>query len=255
MSLSISTIKMYESHLKNYKFDYCDTPNILKHLYLINSKLSNSAIKNILCAIIWCLREKETPIDIINQYTVLIKNLSIKTNKEEIDPNKHKFIPLWDDIIKKYNSIDDIEKKLIVSFYILIPPRRLKDYEYLYYNALENKINNYYDSNTKELIFNNYKTSKKYGPQHIKVPETLHVIIEKYVSEKNIKNNEMIIKYSSSSLYHKLFGLLSCSVDGLRHSYVNNFYNKKFPMSNEIEELAYLMGHDVKTNLRYRKNM
>ena len=103
--------------------------------------------------------------------------------------------------VKKLKPIDFEERKYykdlldftILSLYLLIFPRRSKDYTQMNLiltndqdkiKNLSNKLN-YYDPFKNEFIFNEYKTSKKFGQQIIKVPLKL----------KNILSN--LTKYNS----------------------------------------------------------
>ena len=47
---------------------------------------------------------------------------------------------------------------------------------------------------------------------------------------------------------------LGCSVDNLRHSFISYTYSKKLLSIQEIQNIADLIVHSIKSHLGYRKN-
>jgi hypothetical protein len=265
-----STIKTYDYNFNKYK-DIGDIKNpnsfFKKLINLKNTKngkdISISTIKIILCSIIYNLKKEKGMEDILFQYSLLLnKTRNIAEKKERNHSIIHNFIPDWNDIIKIRNQQREGSKKyLILSLYTEIVPRREKDYVLLKYinknNETIDPLFNYYIKDDGILVFNNYKTKKTFKRQIVDLNNNkLKEIINKYISDNNIMEGELILNYSSyASLHYILNKLLNCGgVDNIRHSYINNYYKDyKIPPSQIIEDLSRQMGHSMQTHLRYRK--
>jgi hypothetical protein len=80
---------------------------------------------------------------------------------------------------------------VLLSLYVLLPPRRNQDYQDLYvvkkWKADLSKDKNYYDSTAHKFIFNKYKTSKAHGVQTVDISENkpLVDIINLYLNVLN----------------------------------------------------------------------
>lgn len=247
-TLSETTLKNYNNYLKNFTFDYMN-PTIIRNIHKINKDIKPSALKQLLCAILWKLKKDNVDIKITERYSKLIKDTNKKTNKQELNHTR-KNIKQLDDIIKIMNNTPKSIDKLILALYTLTPPRRLKDYHLMKYGISADKQYNYYDGKT--FTFNNYKTARTFKTQILKVPLKLKKILNEYIAYNNIKSDELILNVTPQTIFNKIKKLTGTNIDGLRHSYINNFYKNGLPSSHKIENLAYAMGHDVKTNLRYR---
>lgn len=154
------------------------------------------------------------------------------------------------------------KKLLIVSLYVLFPPRRIQDYTHMYVvptrQQTKDTTKNYY-VNTKEgyYIFNVYKTKKQLRQQIFGVPKGLDSIIKHYISTYGVIGR--LLDYDSDgSLIKRLHEIFndelkkSISVDILRHSYIT--YRKQKGMTvNESKLLASQMGHGVQSQSEYDK--
>jgi len=260
-----STINIYKATLKKYKTLNFDKPQeVLSKLKEMKTKndtpLSTSYIKGILCAIIWKLKQSKNKTKQLEEYRSIISRLRGQLERDERNhKNIHGVIPLWSDIIKKREEVkgkDDLGH-LILSLYTYISPRRLCDYVILTYTKKKTNITelNYYVENEQALVFNKYKTSKKYGQHTIHIPDELNDIIKAYIDKHEIREGELILHvHDYHGINYKLNKLLGCSIDNIRHSYVNNFYkNYQVPDSSTLSQLALDMGHSIETNLNYRK--
>lgn len=253
---SDATITLYEKHLNRYPdLDLSKPKDVYNHLINLkhNDKpLSPSTIKITICAIIWKLRKNKQPEELIEMYQSYNDKLILKTMKNDRDNTKtHGVIPLWKDIIKKRDSLKGIDKVLL-SVYTFIPPRRLNDFELLKIVHKQPKDDdfNYYVLSSKSFVFNNYKTKSTFKQQIIKAPAKLHNIINDYVKENNIEDDTLLFDFK---IYLRLKKLIGCSVDNLRHSFINNKYKRLTINSKTMEDMAYKMGHNLTTHLRYRK--
>jgi integrase len=137
----------------------------------------------------------------------------------------------------------------VFSSGIYSPPRRSE-----FCNV---KIKNY-DINTdnyllkKKIIFNQYKTSKKYGSQTYDIPNEVLPFLKKYLKVNTsdylfTKSDHSTVMNNSdyNRLLNKIFGK-TISVDSLRSIYLSEKY-KNVPNYNEMVDTATKMGHSVNT--------
>ena len=107
---------------------------------------------------------------------------------------------------------------------------------------------------TNKIVFNSYKTAKKYGSQIYEVPVPLVSIVKKYL--KLNKTDYLFPKRNSDACMtnvdynrtlQKIFGR-TISVDNLRSIYLSEKY-KNIPSLADMEATATAMGHQVTTAL------
>jgi hypothetical protein len=148
---------------------------------------------------------------------------------------------------------------LILALYVLIPPRRNKDYSLM--RVVQNFTPdlstdfNYYDLTKKKFIFNNYKTSKKYGRYDLSVPNALKTVINKYLKHRASKfalddqdNKPFLIRpdgtvldksNSITKVLNKVFGK-SIGSSMLRHIFLSDKYLATFKASKlDAEQMAH----------------
>lgn len=182
--------------------------------------------------------------------------IKIKNNKKKLD------YPKWKTLINI--NIDQLtdQNKLIYNLYVLMPPRRIKDYiNFVYVSNINNIIdqnNNYcfidYENlNNSKFIFYNYKTFKTYGIQKLIISDDLLNFIIEYVKNQNIKDNERLIKINSNTRFiealNKIFGF---SVDIIRHSFIDYLYTLNLSYS-ELDKISFYMAHNIKQQQKYKK--
>jgi len=179
--------------------------------------------------------------DILNIYNAKLRTANLIFKKKVITP---------EDI----NILNDF---IILSCYVLMPPRRLMDYA-------EMKIRNF-DENTnncikgKNIIFNNYKTTKAYGKQTFPMPKEFATLVKKWMT---INETDYLVfhkkgKETSVSNLNKqinsIFDGKKISVDMIRHSFLTHYYSGKMPSLVEMEAMSKKMAHSVNTALTYIK--
>jgi len=127
------------------------------------------------------------------------KNIKETTSKKTNDG-----LPKWEDIMEKYKGLgenvekiadelpkglnpheyDALLKYMIVSLYVLQPPRRNGDYLEMFvvpsYEKGDKKAN-YLDLAKMEFVYEKYKTSKSYGEQKFAVAPELKQVIALYL--------------------------------------------------------------------------
>jgi hypothetical protein len=266
----------------------------LKKKDVIQEKLD--AIKNLstrksyLSAIMGVLKaNKNTPKSLKDHYGKMIKeamdmvrndekeNANIKTAKQEenwID---------WEDVVKRYdklnryvdglleedtkqeimrdkNAREKVARVMLLALYVLIPPRRTLDYfEMFVDDADDNRQKNYYDRETNEFVFNNYKTAKYGGQDRLKVPDDLKSVLERHIEFYDIKKGEKLLRLSSGkppttaswvgTNLNILFGK-KISVSMLRHIYLTGKYGEQL---DEMKRDAEMMAHTVTEQKNYIK--
>ena len=248
-----------------------------------------STRKNTLSAIMGVLNaNKNTPKTLLNYYGKMMKdamneartyeNSNTKTERQEenwID---------WEDVLKRYeklnryvdglldedtkkeimrdkNAREKVARVMLLSLYVLIPPRRTLDYFEMYVDdADDDKQKNYYDREKNEFVFNNYKTAKHGGQDRIKVPDDLKSVLERHIEFYDIKKGEKLLRMSMGSPptsiawignhLNILFGK-KISVSMLRHIYLTGKYGDNL---DEMKRDAEMMAHTLSEQKNYIKN-
>jgi len=181
---------------------------------------------------------------------------------------------------RKINKADELDKKdrdilqkyLVASLYLLIPPRRnlyadvkiISEDKYDDLNRKEVKENNYLvikSRNKKYFSFGDYKTNKKYGVKLIDIPSKLNSVLNlwlKHNKDKEYllynKNGSKMRKNALSKYINKVFSITgkdNISSTLLRHIYISDKID--IEEYNKMKKLADAMGHDIKTQNDYNK--
>lgn len=193
----------------------------------------------------------------------------------------------WKDVLKRKEELKDlvegfcknklISKKqydtllqyVILSLYTDIPPRRNKDYSEMWIirkmNKKKDNSKNYLDLHNHSLIFNTYKTSKKYGKQEINFEKNddltyaLNCYLKHHPTKKRMgKNTEIRLLVNSdgsslpndNSITRILNKALKKKVGSsmLRHIYLTSKYGDEFK---KMEKDAENMGHSIAQQKEY----
>lgn len=181
----------------------------------------------------------------------------------------------WGDVVSLYNSklrqanlifkkkliqeadLEILNEFVILSCYVLFPPRRLMDYAEMQIRNFDIKTDNCISAKT--MTFNNYKTKKSFGTQTFQTPGELAGVLKKWstVNPSDYliynKKNKPTTPSSLTKQLNSIFGGKNISVDMIRHSYLTNFYSGTMPTLVEMEELSKKMAHSVQTALTYIK--
>lgn len=283
---SEQTIFTYNSclnHLTKLNVNYVnpdDFPNLLSNLkkqQCRNGKpISISTYKLWITSILWYYKTNNINIDYIQP--LRDEMISTKTIIDDISKQNvltghqlnnylswNKILEVYDIVKTNYlKSKDSHMNYVILSCYILLCPRRLKDYSLMHVTTtldnLSSEFNYYYYNsltNDRLFVFNNYKTSKSYNTQKVVVPSQLDIILQKYINTYNIQNS--LFSLSSINLEHRLMRLFykytgkNISVNILRHSYISYMIDTNKIQDNE-ETISLIMGHSVPMQKIYYKN-
>jgi hypothetical protein len=148
---------------------------------------------------------------------------------------------------------------VILSLYVLLPPRRNQDYQDLYivkkWDDKMSKDKNYYDMATQKFIFNKFKTAKSHGVQEVSIADNapLQEVMALYIKlhpSKGKGEMRFLVNADGSALasvnsitriLNKVFGKhIGSSM--LRHIYITHKYGDT---KKEMEKDAAAMGHTV----------
>jgi hypothetical protein len=197
-----------------------------------------------------------------------------KDNEIE-DIDKYKIIDLdKSTILKNLNKLNNIKERLIYGLYCLFPARREEwrntkiiletDKE-----KLKDPLNNYLIISTKpkQIIFNNYKTSKTHGQQHFNILDTdLNNIIDEYILNNDLSDGDYLFSLKCnknkvisqpnfshliSDVFFKVYNI-PISVRFIRMSHITYLLNKN-PTIKQMEILAFQMAHGLEEQGKYKK--
>lgn len=251
--------------------------------------MSDSTIKVYLSAILWKQKtnkniSKKFISDLSKKITSINKKLQKKTKKNILSGKQKENFLSWNDILNIYtqvkscknNSFKNYQNYVLLSLYILFPPRRVSDYSMmkiihddkdLIHNELTDNYDeyNYYIYDKSLFVFNNYKTKTKfknnvvkYKQQHFTISKTFNKILKDYIDGYNV--NGSLLGLSDGALMMRLKSIFNhysnkrISVNILRHSYITYKYQRgELDTVEQREKLASKMGHSIQLQLEYYK--
>lgn len=188
--------------------------------------------------------------ELLNVYKYYKNKIKIKKLRKKTELNAKEL-----DLLKRY---------IILSLYIgdpkNNPPRRIRDYANMEITKKKpdekNKENYLYvkNSRNKEFIFNNFKTSQKYGKQQIKVGKNINNDLNlwlKFNKSKYLLPNETeegpITGTTLTKILQKIFLKQvgkKISVNMIRSIILTEIY-KDVPKIKQLEDIATNMGHSM----------
>lgn len=280
-NLSKSSVNTYYSILKNlYKKLGGDEKEYQKDLFkkkdLVDETLKDmpaSKRKTLLSALVIYIDDEKIKDHYREQMMKDIKVAKEETISQKRDETKD-WID-WPDVLNVHNALrkdtyyifksNDLTPKeknilqdfILLSLYVLIPPRRSMDYMELRNKNFDTNEDNYIDYKKNKLVFNKYKTSKYYKRQEVDLPRELKNILmkwDKYNDSDYVLNDINGNKLNQVKLNQRLNKIfdMKISVNALRHSYLTNKYGN-IPDLKDMLQTADEMGHDLGTALTYVK--
>lgn len=187
------------------------------------------------------------------------------------EKEKENLIP-YEDVLKKYTELKKqityvfhenailskaffklVQMYVLLSCYLLIPPRRSKDFtEFKIRNVDESKDNYMETGRLSYFVFQQYKTAKTYGKQKVEIPRELKHIIMKW---KTINNSDYLLtgttsgnQINPSTITHMLNNFFGkcISSSALRKIFITfQDKNGKLNSYGKMKKLAKEMGHSV----------
>lgn len=296
-NLNPNTIKKYIQNLYilNNKEEF-NNLNFLKNIDNIKLNIDNYKLNtqmNMIASILTVLKSNpkgftKTIKEYDNLFNSIVEQIRKQPNNTKTENQKENWID-WSTIMEKHEELknfveDNIKNKkdittkkynklldfFILSLYTLIPPRRNLDYQKMlivkkYNNELNDKFN-YLDLKTKTFIFNNYKTSKKYGQQKIELEnypkflDALNIFLKYSIKKENdegqiyllqnIKGEPLDRVNSITRILNNIFDK-KIGASMLRHIYLTHKYDNNL---DERKEDAQKMGHSIEEQTKYIKN-
>lgn len=280
------SIKQYEAQLRKIKKIFnADNYDFLKNPKDVEDKLSDlhyTSVRNLYNAVIILLMALNSN----KKYDKLIKNYSdlrdelndkyIEEQKSGIISEKQKpnFASMEEiekmlkqlksevNVIKKKSKLNKTDKStvrawVLFNMLIRIPTRNdasnmlyisQKDYKKL--SDDDKKQHNYLvdERNNLKFIYNQYKTSKKWGELVVPVPADLKPMIRSYIKIMDYKLNDNIFPLTRNALSQLLVKtskrILNKNISStmIRKIYMSDKYSD---MKEEMEKDAKILGHDV----------
>jgi hypothetical protein len=155
--------------------------------------------------------------------------------------------------LKAHRTMVGYQQFLAAAFSsgVYSPPRR-SEFASIRIKNFDYTLDNYLFKN--KIIFNSYKTAKKYGRQEYTIPKEIMPFLRQYLKlnktdflfpKKDGEASMSNVDYNR--LLGKVFGSF-ISVDALRSIYLSEKY-KDVPSMQDMEATATAMGHSIQTGL------
>lgn len=199
--------------------------------------------------------------------------------KQKLSESQEKNYITWDEVLKIYENLrteaeplfklENLNKKqynklqefVLLSLYVLTPPRRSLDYAQFKIKSIDESNDNYMTVKGRKkegtLIFNAYKNSKRLGKQEVKISNALRNIIQKWM----LKNpNEYLITTNTGNRIEQprvnlmLNNIFNKNIGSslLRHIYLTHKYGDVD--LEEMEKTTHEMGNsEIERTLKYVK--
>lgn len=164
--------------------------------------------------------------------------------------------PLFKKVQLSNEEFETLQNYIILSLYVLIPPRRLLDYIYFKIRNVNKDKDNYMEG--RKFFFNRYKTDYKYKKQEVAIPLKLKQLIDKWMTKTDgdfllEERNRAFTPSQLTLRLNKIFGGRKISVNQLRHTFITDEVLKDAPRLKKLEEIAEDMGHSTDQQQLYRK--
>jgi len=164
--------------------------------------------------------------------------------------------PLWKKQKLSKKDLLNLVDLIMLSVYVLIPPRRSTDYVLMKIKNYTEK-DNYLDLKKGEFVFNQYKTAKTYGQNIVKIPTKLKTLLKKWVAVNPtdyLLFDSKMSPLTQSRLTIKLNNIFDKNISSslLRHIYITDVVLKDAPKITELEKVASQMGHSTSAQAEYR---
>lgn len=210
-------------------------------------------------------------------HSSLGKSKEIDVKQEKSQSQKDNWIE-WEDVMEVYSKLQkkaeaNIKSKdydlellsdyILLSMFVLLPPRRAMDYSTMKIRNYDVKNDNYIDvTKNAKISYADYKTKKTYGIQEFDISGNTQLmkIIKKWKTI-NTGSDYLLLEAKNSTEIMRQFNAIfkktdrKVSVNILRHSYLTNFYGEMtgMPSIKIMTDMASRLGHSVEQQLLYIK--
>jgi integrase len=195
-------------------------------------------------------------------------------HNEKSDTQKENWIE-WEEVLKIYNELQervdkitqndmpqrdakqDLTDHLILSLYVLSPPRRNQDYYLMKLDTgkKDGEEFNYYRPAEDNFVFNKYKTKKNYGVETIAVNTQLRKVLDNYIELFGLVDGDFLLyndrnRGGGNAITKSLNRVFKRKVAAsmLRHIYLTSKYGN---VKDEMASDAKAMGHSVAQQKEY----
>lgn len=208
-----------------------------------------------------------------------------RENKQELSDKQKENLITQDEVMKIYNQLkaeatplmkkslltrtqfETLQNFVLLSMYVLIPPRRSQDYadfKIRNFDETSNSTDNYmvnFSKNKRKglstFVFNSYKNSKRLGRQLVEnIPKTLERIIDMWKTFNKSdyllinQNGKQVSQSRIAVMLNDIFGGRNISSSMLRHIYLTDKYQGVDLQ--EMTDTANAMGQtDIRRTLKY----
>lgn len=285
--------QLYENKFNktfNFPESLEDFDNIVQ---MLSEKYKPSTLPNCISGIIWHIDTMDNISvslqSVRDKYKMLSTKLIADSFKESFSNNKtlsereQKTFQSWDNIIKMYNTMHSNLNKnnynsflefVIISLYILHPPVR-SDYANMKIFIDDSFIPPNYQENycvlqtNPRLVFNKYKTSKKYGQNIVYINDDLHNILldwmeinkSEYLLTSYIQYKKEFKPFTEETLSHRIplifkkYTNIPSNINTLRHAYVTYANKSDISIDNLIsnKENSNKMMHSINMAEGYKR--
>ncbi len=194
-------------------------------------------------------------------------------NQELTASQKENYIP-WKKVLEIYDELEKlikpifkkkgmtlderviVQKYVILSLYVLLPPRRIKDYLDVKVKGVNKEKDNWIKGGKNpQFYFNSYKNGTKLGVQIIDIPVKLWDILKTWLYDHRntyLIHNSAFKRAAPSFITKVLNGLFDAkiSVSLLRHIYLTEKFGGVD--LNDLKEITTKMGNsEVERSLAY----
>ena len=192
-------------------------------------------------------------------------------NKQKLTKSQEKNYISWDEVMKIYEQLrieaeplfklDNLTRKqfqrlqdfVLLSMYVLTPPRRSMDYTEFKLRNFDKDTDNYMTTTGKKkipfLVFNAYKNANKIGQQKLQISNQLRNIIQKWM-EKNPHDYLIVGSKGDTKITQPKLNLYLNNIFGknigssmLRHIYLTEKYSDVD--LEELQETTESMGNSL----------
>jgi hypothetical protein len=191
------------------------------------------------------------------------------------DRQQQAFMP-WEDVLERYKALETectpllhmkiltyqqmkrLQNYVLLSLYVLIPPRRSKDYTDFKIRHVDSDKDNYlllHKRKPAQFVFNSYKNGSRVGKQILDIPDNLKVLILRWIHLNPYdyllvgKSGEKITQSRLTKLLNDIFGK-NISSSMLRHIYAT--HRVGHVNLEDLMELTTAMGNaQVSRTLKY----
>jgi len=278
--------KTYGEPLEKLKLIYVLKPNDLKKLLLLKDYADNSIYATI-SAVGKIIGLIDAPLSVYNQIKTILKDLrdkrrnlatdnikSVRESEQWIDFNK-----ILDKMNELYPEFEEGEAEkynfrayLMLCLFVYNPPVRIGNYlNCIVIKDAEPPDTNFnyliINNSNYKFIFNKYKTSKVMGQQTLNIDnEKLINLLDLYfleyynnsakfflfkINNPKLEITQTLFTETLKNFTKKVFDR-SFSIDIIRHSYINDFY-QRMPSVKEKMALSTMMNHSNGTQALYFK--